>query len=81
MLISTEQRVPEKYFKHVRGSNGLYEIRTEVGSNIYRVFCFFDEGRVIILMNGFHKKTQKTPRREIAMANKLKAQYLHEKES
>ena len=81
MLISTEQRVPEKYFKHVRGSNGLYEIRTEVGSNIYRVFCFLDEGRVIILMNGFHKKTQKTPRREIAMANKLKAQYLHEKES
>lgn len=81
MLISTEQRLPEKYFKHVRGSNGLYEIRTEVGSNIYRVFCFLDEGRVIILMNGFHEKTQKTPRREIAMANKLKAQYLHEKES
>jgi phage-related protein len=81
ILISTLQRVPEKYFKHIRGSDGLYEIRTEVGSNIYRVLCFCDEGHVIIWMNGFQKKTQKTPRREIAMANKLKAHYLHEKES
>lgn len=62
------------------GSSGLYEIRVEVGSNIYRVFSFFDEGKLIVLVNGFIKKTQKTPKSEIELAQKLKKQYFDEKE-
>ena len=79
-LISEIERVPEKYFSHMTGSSGLFEIRVEVGSNIYRVFSFFDEGKLIILVNGFIKKTQKTPKTEIELAEKLKQQYFDEKE-
>lgn len=60
-------------------STGLYEIRVEVGSDIYRVFGFFDKGQLIILVNGFQKKTQKTPKNEIELAETLKKQYFHEK--
>jgi phage-related protein len=62
-------------------TTGLFEIRVEVGSNIYRVFCFFDEVKIIILMNGFQKKTKKTPKKEIKMAEKIKKQYFDEKEN
>jgi len=79
-LISTVKRVPVKYFKHIENSTGLYEIRVEFGSNIYRVFSFFDEGKLIILINGFQKKSQKTPKKEIAKAEKLKKHYFDEKE-
>jgi phage-related protein len=78
-LIATTQRVPEKYFKHLSGTDGIYEVRVEVGSDIYRVFCFFDEGQLIILVNGFQKKRQKTPKNEITLAEKLQNQYYHEK--
>lgn len=78
-LIATLDRVPEKYFKHITGSTGLYEIRVEVGSDIYRVFSFFDKGQLVILLNGFQKKTQKTPKNEIELAEKLKKQYFDEK--
>jgi len=78
-LIATIERIPEKYFKHLTGTSGLYEVRVESGSDIFRVFCFFDEGRIIVLMNGFQKKTQKTPRNEIALAEKLKQRYFDEK--
>jgi len=80
-LIAILDKVPAKYFKHIEGSSGLYEIRVEVGSDIYRVFSFFDKGQLIILLNGFQKKTQKTPKNEIEMAEKLKKQYFDEKES
>lgn len=79
-LIGTIDRVPEKYFKHITGSTGIYEIRVEVGSDIYRIFSFFDEGQLIILVNGFQKKTQKTPKNEIELAEKLKRQYFDEKD-
>lgn len=79
-LIATHDRVPEKYFKHITGSTGLYEIRVELGSNIFRVFSFFDEGKLVILVNGFQKKTQKTPKTEIELAEKLKKQYFDGKE-
>jgi phage-related protein len=79
-LIATIERIPEKYFKHITGSTGLYEVRVEVGADIYRVFSFFDEGRLIVLVNGFQKKTQKTPKGEIELAEKLKKQYFDEKE-
>jgi len=73
--------VPEKYFKHLTGSSGLYEIRVEVGSDIYRVFSFFDKGKLIILVNGFQKKTQKTPKSELELAEKIKQKYFDEKAS
>ena len=78
-LVATLEQIPVKYFKHLEGTKGLYEIRAEVGSNIFRVFCFFDEGKLIILLNGFQKKTQKTPENEIELAEKLKKQYYDEK--
>lgn len=71
-LIATVERIPEKYFKHMANSSGIFEIRVEVGTNIYRVFSFFDKGNLIILVNGFQKKTQKTPKKEIELAEKLK---------
>lgn len=79
-LIATVDMVPKKYFDHITNSNGLFEIRVESGGDIYRVFCFFDQGNLIILMNGFQKKTQKTPRKEIELAERLKKQYFNEKE-
>ena len=57
----------------------MYEIRVEVGSDIYRVFGFFDKGQMVILVNGFQKKSQKTPRQEIELAEKLKQEYFDEK--
>ena len=78
-LIATIDRVPVKYFKHIEETTGLFEVRVEVGGNIFRVFSFFDEGHLIILLNGFQKKTQKTPKNEIELAEKLKKQYFDEK--
>ena len=78
-LIATLERIPAKYFKHIQNSDGIYEIRVESGGNIFRVFCFFDKGKMVILINGFQKKSQKTPRKEIQMAEKLKKQYFDEK--
>lgn len=77
-LIATIDRVPEKYFKYMTGSTGIFEIRVEVGSDIFRVFSFFDKGKLIILLNGFQKKTQKTPKNDIELAEKLKKQYFDE---
>ena len=79
-LIMTLERIPVKYFKYLEDTERLYEIRVEFGSNIYRVFSFFDRGQIIILLNGFKKKTQKTPKNEIQKAEKLKKQYFDEKE-
>jgi phage-related protein len=78
-LIATIDRVPEKFLKHISGSTGLYEIRVEVGSDIYRVFCFFDQGQLVVLLNGFQKKTQKTPKTELEKAERLKKEYFNEK--
>ena len=61
------------------GTDGLYEVRVEFGSNIYRIFCCFDEGKIVVLFNGFQKKTQKTPSNEIDKALKIKNEYLKEK--
>lgn len=78
-LIAILDRVPAKYFKHMEGSSGIYEIRVEVGSDIYRVFSFFDKGQLVVLVNGFQKKSQKTPKNEIDLAEKLKKEYFDEK--
>jgi len=74
-LIETIQQVPEDYLKHLEGTDGLYEIRVQFGNNIFRIFCFFDEGKLIVLANGFQKKTQKTPKFEIEKALTIKKEY------
>ena len=71
-LIEDLQRVPETYLKHLENTDGLYEIRVQQGSDIFRIFCFFDHGQLIVLANGFQKKTQKTPIKEIEKAIKIK---------
>jgi phage-related protein len=78
-LISTQDRIPEKFFRHMTGSDGIFEVRVEVGSDIFRVFSFFDKGNLVVLVNGFQKKTQKTPKAEIELAEKLKKEYLETK--
>lgn len=67
-----------KYFKHIQGTKGLYEIRIEVGNNIYRIFSFFDKGNLVVLGNAFQKKTQKTPKKEIEKALKIMEEYSNE---
>ena len=67
--------VPEKYFKHLEGSKGLYEIRVDVGSNTYRIFSFFDKGNLVVLGNAFQKKTQKTPKQELVRAIRIMEEY------
>ncbi|TDG34812.1 type II toxin-antitoxin system RelE/ParE family toxin [Pedobacter changchengzhani] len=74
-LIKVTPKVPEKFFKHMQGTKGLYEIRVEVGSNIYRIFSFFDKGNLVVLGNGFQKKSQKTPKQEIEKALKIMEEY------
>ena len=66
--IETLERIPTNYLKQITGTNGLYEARIQLGTDIWRVFCFFDKGRLVILLNGFQKKTQKTPKIEIGKA-------------
>jgi phage-related protein len=77
-IIETQQHIPADYFEHLTGTDGLYEIRVKQGSDIYRIFCFFDEGKLIVLANGFQKKTQKTPKSEIERALKIKNEYHNE---
>lgn len=74
-LIEEIQNIPETYLKHIKGTDGLYEVRVQVGSNIFRIFCFFDQGQLVVLMNGFQKKTQRTPKTEIEKALKIKKEY------
>ncbi len=73
--IETLERIPKNYLKAIHGSRGLYEARIQLGNDIWRVFCFFDEGNLVILLNGFTKKTQKTPRNELETALKLMHKY------
>lgn len=78
-LIEEIHQVPETYLKHIEETDGLYEVRVQQGSDIFRVFSFFDEGKLIILANGFQKKTQKTPKKEIVKALKIKKEYYENK--
>ncbi len=78
-VVRTVDRIPQKFLKHIENAEGLYEIRIKVGSDIYRVFCCFDEGKIVILFNGFQKKSQKLPKKEIEKALKLKQEYIDKK--
>ena len=77
--IETLERIPTTYLKHIEETNGLYEARIQLGSDIWRVFCFFDKGKLVILLNGFQKKTQKTPKNEIEKAIILMKEYYESK--
>lgn len=79
LLVKKLKIVPEKYFKALTNTDGLWEIRVSIDKGIYRIFCFFDEGNLIILLSGFQKKTQKTPKGEIKRAEKLKKEYYENK--
>jgi phage-related protein len=72
-LLRTQDRMPVKFIKTIR--DGLYELRIEYSKNIYRLFFIFDGNKIVVLFNGFHKKTQKTPKTEIDKALKLKEEY------
>ena len=77
--IMTQEQVPVKFLKSITAVAGLYEIRVEEGGNIYRIFCCMDEGRLVILFNGFQKKTQKTPQGEIERAKRIMNEYFAQK--
>jgi phage-related protein len=78
-LIEELPRIPESYLKHIEGTDGLYEIRVQSGSDIFRIFCFFDRGQLVVVANGFQKKSQKTQKKEIEKALKIKKEYESEK--
>ena len=77
--IETLERVPKNYLKQLTDTKGLYEARIQLASNIWRVFCFFDEDKLVILINGFQKKTEKTPKSELEKAKKIMGEYFNEK--
>lgn len=79
LLLKTQDRLPTKFIKLIK--DGLYELRTEYGGNIFRVFFIFDEGKIVVLFNGFQKKSQKTPSKEIEKALKIKEAYYADKQS
>ena len=78
-LIETTERVPSKVLKPMTGTEGLYEVRVISGNQSVRIFCFFDEGKLVVLINAFLKKSQKAPKREITRAERLRKQYFDEK--
>ena len=79
LLLKTQGRLPKKFVKFIR--EGIYELRTEYGGNIFRVFFIFDEGEIVVLFNGFQKKTQKTPQGEVEKAIRIKEAYYADKQS
>ena len=80
-VVRSVDRVPKTILRSMENTDGLYEIRVEIGSNIFRIFCCFDEGSLVILFNGFQKKTQKTPQLQLEQAKKIMKEYFKEKEN
>ena len=80
-ILEMVEVIPRQYLKRIEGTRGLYEIRIPFNGNSFRVFCFFDSGKMIILLGGFQKKSSKTPRREIDRNNRLMNKYFTEKVS
>ncbi len=78
-IVKVSDKIPAKFFERLTGTDGIYEIRVEYESNIYRILCFFDKGNSVVLINSFQKKSQKTPTNEIKLAEKLKKQYFTDK--
>lgn len=80
-LVRFERQVPKKFFKHLENTDGIYEVRVITTFKSIRILCFFDDRNLVVLANCFVKKTQKTPRKEIKLAEKLKREYLKDKNS
>lgn len=78
-IIEQVERIPTTYLKYMEGTNGLFEVRVQLGNNIFRIFCFFDGNKLVVLLTGFQKKTQKTPTEEKDRAVKLMNEYYNEK--
>ena len=78
-LIEDVEVVPSIYLKRITGTDGIYEIRIQAGSDIFRIFCFFDKDNLVVIGNGFQKKTQKTPKNEIIKVIQIKINYENEK--
>ena len=78
-IIEQIDRIPSTYLKYIEGTNGLFEVRIKLGTNIFRIFCFFDGNKFVILLSGFQKKTQITPKGEIERAIRLMSEYYEEK--
>ena len=74
-LIEEHEVIPEKYLKHLEGTVGLYEVRVQSGREIFRLFAFFDKDKLVVVMNGFQKKSEKTPKVEIEKALKIRNNY------
>ena len=79
-IIEQIDRIPTTYLKYIEATNGLFEVRVQLGNNIFRIFCFFDGNKLVVLLSGFQKKTQKTPPEEIKRAERLMTDYYKEKE-
>src|SRR5690625_7765308 len=77
-LVETSPRVPAEYLKHIKGTDGLYEIRVQLGRSIFRIFCFVDMGRLFVLVYGFQKLSQKKPRQNIDQAIKIIHKYVND---
>ena len=78
-VIEEIDRVPEIYLKHLKNTTGLYEIRVQVGNNIFRIVCYFDLDNIVVIGHGFQKKTQKTPKQQIERAEQIKKEYYESK--
>lgn len=78
-VIEDVERIPEQYFKHIEGSDGLYEIRIKSGKENFRIFCFFEENNIVVIGHGFQKKSQRTPAKELEKALNIKKEYHEEK--
>ena len=74
-LITIAEKIPKKFFDKIKGYDGLFEIRIEYSGNIYRIFCCFDEGNLVVLFQGFQKKTQRTPKKELDRVARIKEEY------
>jgi len=72
-MLKIQERVSTKFVNHIQ--DGLFELRVEYNSNIYRLFFIFDDGQIVVLFNGFQKRTQKTPQKEITKALKIREDY------
>ena len=79
LILRNTRIVPEKFLKHLTNTDGLWEVRISAGNGISRIFCFFENGNLIILLGGFQKKTQKTPKNEIEKAERLKKEYYEDR--
>lgn len=80
-LIRFEEKIPEKFFKYLKNTSGIYEVRVVTTFKSIRILCFQDEGRLVVLTNCFIKKSQKTPKAEIELAERLKKEYLEAKKT